>query len=233
MVNEKTLELNITHELLQIGRRYDPDAFAFGTTLIEESHVGYDSRILGRFPPYWVASPKQFKRAKRRQRVGRRQFIYFFDINNNTYNDQHLILYYVLAGGIRNVAYYVLPAIYTQNEFSNSLPHLLNQTFYIDVADIHPNWVDTQKHRVLLYPHHRMALLQSDKERQISVISSEEFIGLIAEKKIGARISTILENMKYPPKTDVILKSKRPRFVFSIFPRVPDAPEPWTVSEQR
>lgn len=67
ILKEKTLELNITHELLEISRRYNKRAFAFGTTLIQESHLGYDSRILGRLPHSWVASPKQFKRAKRRR----------------------------------------------------------------------------------------------------------------------------------------------------------------------
>ena len=99
MPNEKTLELNITHELLEISRHYDKRAFAFGTTLIQERLLGYDSRILGRLPHYWVTSPIQFKRAKRRKQIGRNQFVYVYDINNNTYNDQHLILYSRLAGG--------------------------------------------------------------------------------------------------------------------------------------
>ena len=44
LANEKTLELNITHEILQICRRYDPLAFTIGTTLVQESYLGYDSR---------------------------------------------------------------------------------------------------------------------------------------------------------------------------------------------
>ena len=225
MLNEKTLELNITHELLDISRRYDRGAFAFGTTLIRESYVGYDSRILGRIPHSWVASPKQFKRAKRRRHIGRNQFVYIFDINNNTYNDQHLILYYHLAGGRRNVAFYALPAIYTQSEFNNALPHLLNHTFHVDVADILPHWVDSQKHQIYLYPHLRMARIHSKKERKIRVLSSEEFIGLVAEKRIGATISVILENMKRPTRGNFVPKSKRPRFLFSIFPGVSERRE--------
>jgi len=222
MPNEKTLELNITHELLEISRRYDKRAFAFGTTLVQESHLGYDSRILGRLPHSWVVSPKQFKRAKRRRQVGRNQFVYIFDINNNTYNDQHLILYHHLAGGRRKVAFYALPAIYTPNEFNNSLPHLLNHTFHIDVADINPNWVNRRRHQIHLYPHLGIGILHSEQERRLRAISSEEFIGLIAERQIGVSISTMLENMKRPVRGNLVPESKRPRFLFSIFPGVPE-----------
>lgn len=63
MLNEKTLELNITYEILEICRNYDKHAFAFGTTLVQESYLGYDSGILGRLPRFWRASVFQYKRA--------------------------------------------------------------------------------------------------------------------------------------------------------------------------
>jgi len=216
MPNEKTLELNITHEILQICRRYDPLACSLGTTLIQESRWGYDSRILSRFPLSWITSPLQYKRAKRRIQTGRNTFQYVFDINNNTYHDQHLILYHNLAGRSKRVAYYALPALFTNREFANALPHLLNSTFFIDVASIPPYIVDYRTHRIFLDPQRRVAWLHSE-EKEIKVISSEEFHGLIAERQIGVTISRILETMKQPAKDDLTPKSKRPRFLFNIF----------------
>lgn len=217
MPTEKTLELNITHEILQMCRQYDPLAYALGTTLIQESHLGYDSRILARFPLPWIASPLQYKRAKRRRPIGRNTFEYVFDINNNTYHDQHLILYYNLASGMRRVAYYALPVLFTNVEFNHSLPHLLDRTFFVDVASIPPYTVDHRTHQIYLDPQNMVAWLHSEKIK-IELIPAEKFRGLIAERQIGTSISTLLENMKLPPKGDLIPKSKRPRFLFNIFP---------------
>jgi hypothetical protein len=215
MPNEKTLELNITHEILEMCRQYDPLACSIGTTLIQESHLGYDSRVLSRFSLSWVTSPLQYKRAKRRVQIGKNVFQYVFDINNNTYHDQHLILFHNLAGGRKRVAYYALPALFTDREFANSLPHLLNNTFFIDVASIPSHMVDFQTHQILLDSQRRIAWLSSE-EKEVKAISREEFQGLVAERQIGASISMILENMKSPPKDNLAPKSKRPRFLFNI-----------------
>ncbi|MGQ9461289.1 MAG: hypothetical protein ACUVRA_08700 [Candidatus Bathyarchaeaceae archaeon] len=131
MPNEKTLELNITHEILEICRRYDPRAFAFGTTLIQERHQGYDSKILARFSPSWLTSPLQYKKPVNSKNLGRNTFEYIFDINNNTYHDQHLILYHHLAGGKRRVAFYALPAVFTDTEFYSSLPSYVPEPFWL------------------------------------------------------------------------------------------------------
>jgi hypothetical protein len=54
-LNEKTLELNISAEFLEICRRYNSKAFMFGTTLQQEGSPGfrYDSRVLGQLPQFW------------------------------------------------------------------------------------------------------------------------------------------------------------------------------------
>jgi hypothetical protein len=219
LLNEKTLELNITHELLETYRMFDRKAFALGTTLNEEGKNGYDSRILGRYPHFWSVSPLQYKKAKRRYPVGRNQFSYVFEINNNRHNDQQIILFYTLAGGMKNVAFYALPAIYTQTEFSSSLPHLLNRTYYVDVSEIKPSWVNRRRHQIHLNPQQKIAFLHSKERQKIEVMSSEELMGVLAERQIGINISTLLENMKQPVQKEFKNLSKRPRFLFSIFPR--------------
>lgn len=64
-LNEKTLELNISAEILEICCHYDPKAFMFGTTLRQEGSpgYGYDPHALGRLPQFWRTAVFQFKRA--------------------------------------------------------------------------------------------------------------------------------------------------------------------------
>ena len=216
MPNEKTLELNITYEILQFCRQSDPHAFSMGTTLIQESNVGFDSRTLARMPPSIMTSPLQYKRAKKRLRTGPNSYEYVFEINNNTYHDQQLILYHYLAGGRAQVAYYALPALWTNAEFIGSIPQLLNRTFFIDVSQIPPTIVDRRTHRIFLDPQRRTAMLRSE-EKRLKVTSADEYRGLVAERKIGLPISQMLENMKKPPKDDFLPRSRRPRFLFNVF----------------
>jgi len=216
--NEKTLELNVTHEILSICRRHDAHAFCFGTTLIQESNKGYDSKTIAKLPQSWLTSPLQYKSAKTRKKAGKGNFEYVFEINNNSWYDQHLILYYHLAGGRKNVAFYVLPAIFTNGEFYSSLPNLLAKTFLVDVADIRPYWVDNERHRLHMFPHLRMATLSSEDKREIKIMSMEEFGKLLVETKVGAKISVLRENMLRPIKEDLNASSKRPRFLLNIFP---------------
>jgi hypothetical protein len=214
--NEKTLELNITHEILQICRRHDPQAFTLGTTLIQERNTGYDSGTLARMPRTCLTSPLQYKRAKYKFPIAT-GFRYVFEINNNTYHDQHLILYYHLAGGRRNVAYYALPAVQDTTEFLNWIPRLLSRTFFLDVAQIFPQNVGFQTHQIVLDPQTRTAALRS-KETKVEVVSAEEYQGLIAERRIGMTLSELLETMRRPAKGQYSPKSRRPRFLFNMLP---------------
>jgi hypothetical protein len=48
------------------------------------------------------------------------------------------------------------------------------------------------------------------------VTTAREFQGLIAEKRVGIKLSELLENMRRPPKGEYSLKSRRPRFLFNM-----------------
>lgn len=217
MWNEKTLELNVTHEILSICRRFDPHDFSFGTTLIQERNKGYDSKAIAKLPQSWLTSALQYKRAKARYAIGGDN-VYVFEINNNSHLDQHTILYHNLAAGRSNVAFYVLPAVFTNGEFYSSLPNLLARTFLVDVSHISPHLVNTARHRLLLTPRLRLAVLHSENQEKIMAISAEEFDKLISEGKVGILISELRKNMKQVPKENLIPFSKRPRFMLSIFP---------------
>jgi hypothetical protein len=159
----------------------------------------------------------QYKRAKARYAIGGNN-VYVFEINNNSHFDQHMILYHNLAAGRSNVAFYALPAVFTNGEFYSSLPNLLAKTFLVDVSHISPHFVDMSPHKLHLFPHLHIAILHSENETKVKAISAEEFGKLIAEGKIGIRISELRENMMRAPKVDLTPSSKRPRFTLNMFP---------------
>lgn len=151
MLNEKTLELNISTEFLNICRRYDPQAFMFGTTLRQESYLGYDSRALGQLPQFWRTAVFQYKRVFERRINTQLGDEYIFQINNNGNRDQHIFLYW-MSGGRPRVALYVLPLFVTLNDVRNLAPNLLQQTFFADAADIPPWLIQLSTHPLGLSP---------------------------------------------------------------------------------
>jgi hypothetical protein len=97
MMNEKTLELNISNEILHYYRQYDPKAISLGISPRKEAKVGYDSRILGTLPQNFKMRLYQYKSPLRRKRT-RLGNGYLFHLNDSKYKDQHLILW-VQTGG--------------------------------------------------------------------------------------------------------------------------------------
>lgn len=215
MLNEKTLELNISTELLNICRRYDQNTFMFGTTLKQESYLGYDCRALGRLPQFWRTVVFQFKRALV-MRNTRRDEEYTFQINNNGKHDQHIILY-LMSGGRSQVSLYVFPTFVTLNDVRSLSPNLLQRTFFVDVTDIPPRLVDNRSHQVLVYPSHRIGVVKSER-KEIKLIPFEEILKSIAERRVGVTIKELLGNLKGKELEGAKIKSTRPRFTFQIFP---------------
>ena len=215
MLNEKTLELNISTEFLSICRRYDPYAFLFGTTLRQESYLGYDCKALGRLPLFWRTAVFQFKRALQRRNTHLGEE-YTFQINNNRKRDQHLVLY-LMSGGRPSVSLYILPMFITLTDVRRFSPNLIQKTFFVDVTDIPPWLVDNRSHRVLAYPHHRVGVILSER-KQIKLTPFEEMLKSVAEKRIGIALERLLENLKGRELEGAKFKSKRLRFTFQIFP---------------
>jgi hypothetical protein len=187
----------------------------FGTTLKQESYLGYDSRALGLLPQFWRMAVFQFKRAirKRNTHLGEE---YTFLINNNGKRDQHILLY-LMSRGKPHVSLYVFPVFVTLNDIRKFSPNLLQRTFFVDVADIPPWLVDNRLHQVVVYPHYRMGVLHSER-REIKLISFEEMLKSIAERRVGVTIEELRENLKGRELEGAKVRSTRPRFTFQIFP---------------
>jgi len=216
LLNEKTLELNITAEFLRICRQYDPQAYTLGTTLVQESHLGYDSRILGGLPPFWRTAVFQFKRATR-IRLTLSGPEYKFQINNNTYKDQHLFLW-LMCGGRPHIAFYVLPCFTTLRDVRKLAPSLVHETYLVDVADI-PTWfADNVSHTLLAYPKQLSATVLSER-REIRLLRSQDVLENFLERQLGITIEQLLANIRRADVEGAELRSSRSRFLFGIFPR--------------
>jgi hypothetical protein len=215
LLNEKTLELNISAEFLNICRHYDPKAFIFGTTLKQESRLGYDSTVLGSLPQFWKAAVFQYKRAlqKRTTPLGDE---YTFHINNNGNRDQHIFLY-KMSGGKHRVALYVLPIFVTLNDVRNMAPSLLQQTFFADAVDIPPWLINNFPHTLSVYPHRGIGIVHSERQ-EIKVISFEELSTNMRERKIGVTIEELRGNLKTKQIEGAEMISRNPRFTFQIYP---------------
>lgn len=214
MVSEKTLELNIVHELLEFVRSFDDQSFAVGLTLKQEGSLGYDSRILSQLPPSWKTAVLQFKRAQKKKKTPLGDE-FWFTINNNNNRDQHLLLYQ-LCRGQRNVAFYVFPLFMTESELKNSLPELTQATVVLDAADVPPHIIRNRPHSVIVYPAQRFAFVKSEEVR-VEIM----FLGVLKERmlhrEIGLPIKKIRSNMKNMFAFEKNITSRRPLFLFQIF----------------
>jgi len=124
LVNEKTLELNITHEGMSIA-----GIGVFGFTQQQESRIGAD--VL--FPcckPFIL----QFKAAK----AGVDGSWAKFQVNNNKLRNQHQALDAISRSGMCD-AYYMFPLIVSDTFLTSSFGNLLNCTCMVDANQLTGN----------------------------------------------------------------------------------------------
>lgn len=210
-VNEKTLELNITHEILTIAQRSNPHAFAFGTTMRREGNLGFDSRILGSLPGQWRSAVLQYKRPYDTRNRGQS---YLFEINNNTHNDQHALLQH-FCGGAHDVAFYVLPIYLDLVDVRRDTPHLIDSVYLADVMDISIHVIDGIPHDIEVFPAQSIGIVHS-KDDRVKLERLEGILALIHGRKAGLDLESLRKNMKSEPNERV--KTMRPRINLVYFP---------------
>jgi len=216
MLNEKTLELNISAEFLRICRNYDHQSFMLGITLRREKYRGYDSEVFGRLPQFWRAAVFQFKKALRFRRKTPLGPEYKFQINNNGNRDQHLLLY-LMSGGRAFVSLYVLPMFITLADVRNQAPNLLQKTYFADARAIPPSLINRATHSLLAYPQKLFARVLSN-EQKIDLYPFGKVVMAIEKRELGITIEELQKNLRTPKEAE--FKSKRPRFTFQIFPNL-------------
>lgn len=170
LVNEKTLELNITHEGMSsagIG--------VFGFTQKQESRVGADVLF-----PFSKPLILQFKAAK----SGVDGSWARFRVNNNKKKNQHRVLDVIARSGLCD-ARYAFPLIVSDAFLTSNFGNLLNFTCMIDASRLtrNLNWIN-QAHTVTVRQHCGFTV-KSPEEVKGEGISAKQFFDRI--RKEGER----------------------------------------------
>jgi hypothetical protein len=123
LVNEKTLELNISHELMNIlGVQF------YGTTQHVEKMTGVDVLYCLPFRNPVVIQYKCAKKGIDGQHC-------FFKINNNKAKNQHILLDILSKSGQFD-AFYYFPMVRTDRFLISNFGNLLSHTFRIDPKNL-------------------------------------------------------------------------------------------------
>jgi len=136
LVNEKTLELNITHEgMARAG------VGVLGFTQKQESRVGAD--VLFPFGTPFILQYKAAKSGVDRSKAR-------FRVNNNKKKNQHRVLDVIARSGLCD-AYYAFPLIISDTFLTANFGSLLNFTCIIDASRLtgNLNWIN-QAHSVVI-----------------------------------------------------------------------------------
>jgi len=182
MVNEKTLELNVSAELVEYFRIFDPKCYLKGLTLRKEHRRGWDVRVSGFFTFFQFKAP----------RVNG-----IFSLNRTKSKDQHSILFN-LCRGQRGIAYYVFPYYRNENELSHFSPHMLQNTYFADIAKIGD--LPKRIHSVELDLTRMIAMIYSSEIRKVDLISGKTILEYMER--------TPKERIEDQPYFDPVLKSK-------------------------
>ena len=169
LVNEKTLELNISHELMEIL-----GVHVFGFTLQEEGESGGDITF---YPPLGNPLLIQYKRT----RSGTDGTNGKFEINNNRGKNQHLILDMISRSGMIDT-YYFFPLIISDNFLTSNFGRLLEHTIIIEASNITGslNWRDTA-HKIEVNNDGRFNVF-SNVHKGYSGIKISNFLEVIKKK---------------------------------------------------
>jgi len=208
-LTEKTLELNVLKNMLEdIQGNISRTAYLYGFSLKHESTTGLDATIRVRGNPLMLAL--QFKKA-----VKKRGSVYTFRFNNNTYYDQHNMLY-LSAWSTRPVSsvFYALPAYADINELTRSSPNFHINTYLLDPLYVGPI-NDWRTHYIIADVSSRTCVIRSEfRNKPIKLYSWKEIVEGIQTEKFGIRTSAFLDNIRVSLrewKQDIFIYREKPR----------------------
>jgi len=196
MISEKSLELNVTENLLRELRKYMQfnNAFSYGLTLRQEAAIGLDISI--NLPSQARVFGLQFKKpisCKYNQ-------IYRFKINNNIKRDQHLKLYYLslIFHYIfqRDFIYYSFPCFFDTKQLASSSPNFLKRTFFVNPRVMPIRILDTNIHVVQIDSISARVDIFSNFGKEIEVIRGDKFIENILRQESFIEVGTLMEKCK-------------------------------------
>ena len=179
LLNEKSLELNISHELLNLFT----SSYSVGVTLQDETNIGVDS---------WLKTPYlafffQYK-APYRGVDGKTAF---FRINSNRpHYDQHVTLKH-FANFFPNAVFYVFPLAITDNYFRQVAGNLTSVTIF-PVLDTLPTVLPGNPHRMEVFADGSYVFHSEKKEEK--GMTGKEFVEKMKERQVGYNVGTSEED---------------------------------------
>lgn len=141
MISEKTVELNITTELVNwLYVKTGVRPYILAPSQRQEGVLGFDAAV--GFPTHGKPFLLQYKRAE--FRVRRDEYLYH--LNHNSTQDQHLRLYILELMGCD--VFYALPLFHLATEVVANRQHLLPMTLYLKPSAMIPATGMTGHHEV-------------------------------------------------------------------------------------
>jgi hypothetical protein len=170
MISEKTVELNITTELVNwLYVVTDVRPYILAPSQRQEGTLGFDATI--GFPTTGRPFLLQYKRAEYKVRTNE----YVYHLNHNTTQDQHLRLFVLELLGWD--VYYALPKFHLPNEVVANRQHLLPMTLFIKPSSMIPTGGNMTGHHDVRYnATTRSIKIHSDKGAPINKYSSHKDI---------------------------------------------------------
>ena len=188
MISEKTVELNVTAELLNFLFRLTKRTHtAIAPSQRAEGKVGYDVAYLGSARAALI----QYKRAH----VDRA--IWSWQLNRTRVRDQHRRLQTLEAAGLP--VYYAFPLFYTPAEVVSKRVQLLKYTFWYPPSLIQPPGGPTGHHTVFYDPARQRWWVSSPEEIELapprSITEVAEAFGDEAEPLEWEHLETMLNEI--------------------------------------
>ncbi|MCG8407729.1 MAG: hypothetical protein MI923_21225 [Phycisphaerales bacterium] len=167
-VSEKTLELNVSAELLGIFRKkHDKKAYLRGLTQAEENAEGVD--VFVRLSPRTVLYALQFKAPKNSDDG----WPYRFTINE----EQHRLLYDLTRLQMNSV-YYVFPCYAQPQKVYSHAPRLLKDTYMVPVE-----WFDPD----VIFEYYETRTVRCYRNKWVQV--NPEFRAIVGRKQLERTLS--------------------------------------------
>ncbi len=190
MVNEKTLEINVSTNMINDIRQVHPNAFVYGFDMrYEEPLNGLDTSLNLSGNRQLLAF--QFKAPKKRSGN-----IFWYCFNNAAHNLQHNILHRTAdASQPISTVYYALPAYHEMIDFENDSPNFLNNTYFVDILDT-PLIFDHQSHQLEIDIQNMTFAIHSDSILGEGKIKKWDSIKkYFLNKEVGISSSGFIENI--------------------------------------
>jgi hypothetical protein len=172
MISEKTVELNLTIELVNsIYYRTKVRPYIIAPSQREEGVFGYDARI--GFPASLNLVLIQYKRAYVIEQIN--ELVYY--LNRTANQDQHLRLLFLELNGWN--VYYALPLFYEEDEVIRYRRRLLYRTYWIKPSLLMPFGILTGHHEIRINQLTGLITVHSDQGKFLE--NYLDFAGFLKE----------------------------------------------------